>query len=107
MNLMQNGLKQAIDTLQNCIADYVIGDFCVGKYCPQEDACKNDDCPFEKAIDIIINLIDKQQKEIEIKDKVIDKMTDSMYNRPAYINLPYMKTKEEIKEYFYKEIENG
>ena len=57
--------KEAIDILENQIADYVIGDFCVGKYCPQEDTCKNDDCPFEKAIDIVVNLINKQQKEIE------------------------------------------
>lgn len=57
--------KEAIDILQNCIADYVIGDFCCGKYCPNEDMCKENDCPYETAIDKVVALIEKQQKELE------------------------------------------
>ena len=50
-------VDEAIDTLQNCIADYVIGDFCVGKYCPMENECKDKDCPFNTAIDKVVAYI--------------------------------------------------
>ena len=122
--------KQAIDTLQNCIADYVIGDFCVGQYCPQEDVCKNDDCPFEKAIDTVINLIEKQQKEIEeaklnykelkdyIKNNCIEKSCHdkllNAYDKALKVidNMAKMiwehtsyKNIEDVKDKFYKEVE--
>lgn len=51
--------EEAIDILKNCIADYVIGDFCVGKFCPMEKECKDKECVFEQAIDIVSNYIEK------------------------------------------------
>lgn len=54
-------IEEAIDCLQNCIADYVIGDFCVGKYCPDEDMCKEKDCPYKEAIDIIVTAYEKEK----------------------------------------------
>ena len=56
--------KEAIDILQNCVADYVIGDFCVGKFCPMEEDCKDKDCPYEEAIDVVVNRI-KGLEQIE------------------------------------------
>ena len=47
-------IEEAKDILANCIADYVIGDYCVGKYCPMEDECKDKDCPFQIAIDTVL-----------------------------------------------------
>ena len=64
------------------------------------------EAPSIDELEDLTNQIAELKDKLDTKDKVIDKMADSMYNRPAYINLPYMKTKEEIKEYFYKEIEN-
>lgn len=60
-------IEEAKDILANCIADYVIGDYCVGKYCPMEDECKDKDCPFQVAIDTVIN-------ELEKKDRIIEKL---------------------------------
>lgn len=57
--------KEAINILANCIDDYVIGDYCIGKHCIDENMCKDKDCPFHKAIQIVLNLIQTQQEEIE------------------------------------------
>lgn len=75
-----------------------------------------------KAINVILNLIDKQQKEIEekckkyvdlcfeagkikadldIAERVIDKMAEELGKIGVFKH-----SKEQIKEYFYKEIEN-
>ena len=56
-------VEEAIDMLQNCIADYVIGDFCVGKYCPMENECKDKDCPFNTAIDKVVAYISELEEE--------------------------------------------
>lgn len=66
--------KKAIDILQNCIADYVISAYC--KECGDNKICndRNEDCYFIQAIDDVLNLINKQQKEIEnhtFNDKVV------------------------------------
>lgn len=59
-------IEQAKDTLKNCIADYVIGSFCTNKDCMDRDMCKDKDCPYETAIDTVIEYID--QLETRIKD---------------------------------------
>lgn len=46
--------EEALDILVNQIADYVIGDFCCGKY-----------CPYEEAIDKVVDLIKSQEQEIQ------------------------------------------
>ena len=79
--------KEAIDVLENSIADYVIGDFCCGKYCPDEDMCKNDDCYYEKAIDIVLNLIQKQDTEINKLNNVIDELKKQIEIRDKQIKI--------------------
>ena len=104
-------IEEAKDILANCIADYVIGDYCVGKYCPMEDECKDKDCPFQIAIDTVLN-------ELEKKDKVIDLLADDLryYEGMQQDQLFCIDTcegkmcdeehcKERIKEYFYKKVE--
>lgn len=98
-------VDEAIDTLQNCIADYVIGDFCVGKYCPMENECKDKDCPFNTAIDKVVDYISELEKELERiksldiyklvedadtgqlihKDKIRDKIKELEENRDKYV----------------------
>lgn len=53
---------EAIDILQNCIADYVIGEYC--DKCDDRPVCadKNEDCYFQQAIETILELY-KQEKE--------------------------------------------
>ena len=106
--------EEAIDILQNCIADYVIGDFCCGKYCPDEDMCKNDDCYYEKAIDTVINLINKQKKAIDRMAEYIETICgcseiarDLLYknNYEIYLEKPSKFSKEKIKEYFMEDKE--
>lgn len=63
--------KEAIDILANCIDDYVIGDFCVEGYCPMENECEDKECVFNKAIETVLNLIQKQ-------DKIIDLMAEQL-----------------------------
>lgn len=84
--------KEAIDILENCIADYVIGDFCCGKYCPDEDMCKEKDCPYETAIEIVVNLIQKQEK-------IINDIKFITYNNKPHI------TQEKLIEYFKKGVD--
>lgn len=57
--------KQAIDILQNQIADYVIGNYCAK--CGDFSICENkdEDCYYIQAIDTVLNLITKLQKENE------------------------------------------
>lgn len=63
--------KEAIDILQNCIADYVIGDYC--EKCGDRLICedRNEDCYFQQAIDIVLNLIQKQDKIIESYKEIL------------------------------------
>jgi len=98
--------EKAIDILSNVIADEVIGTYCtefaVPKYncrlCIDENG-KDDDCYYEKAIDTVLNLIKKQQKEIEKENKIIDKMADEMIN-----GIYKFKDKRQIIEYFTKKV---
>lgn len=92
-------IEEAKDILANCIADYVIGDYCVGKYCPMEDECKDKDCPFQVAIDTVIN-------ELEKKDKVIDIMAEKLVEAHGWFYSEFDNyIKEDWKEYFYKKVE--
>lgn len=90
-------IDEAIDMLQNCIADYVIGDFCVGKYCPMENECKDKDCPFNTAIDKVVEYIEELEKykrkhsivkrhyvsKDEIRDKIkeLEKQTSTINDK--------------------------
>ena len=100
-------VEEAINTLQNCIADYVIGDFCVGKYCPMEDECKDRDCPFQLAIDTTVNYISELEKDnIELRKyyatrKEVEDLKDTINclheSSKQYINKD--KIRDKIKLY--------
>ena len=118
--------EKAIDILANCIDDYVIGDFCVGKFCPMENECKDKECVFHLAIETVLNLIEKQQAEIEDLKKSVDytyeayqdagkkmfdyaeevEKKDKIINKMAeQLTTPY-HSKEDVIDYYKKEIEN-
>lgn len=68
---------EAVDILQNCIADYVIGEYC--EKCGDRLVCanKNEDCCFQQAIGTIL-------AELEKKDKIIDAMAEWIGDRCFY-----------------------
>jgi phytoene/squalene synthetase len=58
------------------------------------------------AIDVILNLIEKQQVEIEKKDKIIDKMADMLVKDHEWFYSDFDNyTKEQFIDYFTKEVE--
>lgn len=62
------------------------------------------DCRIVGRIQILLNLIDKQQKEIDKQNKVIDDMTNDIYGSQIECNR-YFKDKEEVKQYFIRKVE--
>lgn len=60
------------------------------------------------SIEIILSLIDKQQKEIEEKEKVIDEMAKELVDLPIPIsqeeNVLFFNSFD-VKKFFYKKIE--
>ena len=79
--------------------------------CTPEDYEEDDynDClKLQKYADVLLNLIQKQQEELEKKDKVIEEMALWLYEDDTsfgYGNLKEINTQEKIKEYFYKKVE--
>ena len=53
---------------------------------------------WQKNAEIILNLIEKQQAQIEKKDNIIDKMADELFIEYT----PHFNTQEQCKEYFTK-----
>jgi hypothetical protein len=104
--------EEAIDILQNCIADYVIGDFCVGKYCPMENECIDKDCPFNTAIDKVVAYISELEKENEKYKNFklhISGMRSGKQLLTRYINDSVLKDKirDKIKELEEMELDNN
>lgn len=62
-----------------------------------EEIAIQDDFDFEDSIKTALNLIEKQQKEIEKKDKIIDELEDIFYN--------YQLCEYEITDYTYRKCE--
>lgn len=88
--------KKARDILVNEIADILVGEYCTHcKICENKDI----ECRYIKAIDIIDELIEKQQKEIEENQILIDDIKD---HRIVYIDTPEFEekfiSKDKIKE---------
>ena len=98
--------KEAIDILQNSIADYVIGEYC--ERCGDRLICndRNEDCYFQQAIDKVVNLIDKLleknealKEKLKSKEKQIKLMQEM--NLPDEIEKNYIskdKIRTKIKE---------
>ena len=105
--------EEAVDILKNCIADYVIGDFCVGKFCPMEKQCKDKECVFEQAIDIVSNYIEELEKRLKEKENIVkkssleaqkyfDMLMEVEYGRDT---IPKQKIRDKIEELKDKEQE--
>jgi Glu-tRNA(Gln) amidotransferase subunit E-like FAD-binding protein len=59
---------------------------------------------------IVLNLIQKQEKEIEKKDKIIDLMSERIQEDSKWFYSDFKfnaKSQEEIKQYFEELVENG
>jgi hypothetical protein len=67
-----------------------------------------DDCINNDVVQTVVNLIEKQQKEIEEKEKVIDEMAKELVNLPIPIsqeeNVLFFNSFD-VKKFFYKKIE--
>lgn len=65
-----------------------------------------------EAITVVLNLIQKQQAETEKKDKIIDLMADwfeewaEFIDEENYYTIFRKMSKEDIKEYFKKKVED-
>ena len=58
-------IEEAIDILQNSIADYVIGEYC--EKCADNKICgdRNEDCYYQQAIDIVVTAYEKEKEKRE------------------------------------------
>lgn len=56
----------------------------------------------------VLNLIQKQQAELEKKDKIIDEMADELWEEfyLTYIKLYNIRNKEELKQCFERKVKN-
>lgn len=75
--------EEAIDILQNTIADDILGTYCVEvaspKYncnlCVDSDG-KDDDCYYLKAIDKVVEIVEKQKEKIDYYEGILSAMED-------------------------------
>ncbi len=91
-------VDEAIDTLQNCIADYVIGDFCVGKYCPMENECKDKDCPFNDAIDKVVAYISELENMLSNRIAYTQVLEKDLFENCENYVVNKDKIRDKIKE---------
>lgn len=88
-------LEEARDILANCIDDYVIAEYCSS--CDDKESCKNDDCIFSKAIEIVLNHLKEKEHELnsqrnyckmieEQKDDIIKSMAERMSKQEKMID---------------------
>ena len=93
-------IVEARDILANVIADEIIGTYCLNEAQKYNcNYCENDDCIYAKAIETVLNELDK-------KDKVIDMMAECIDGEPTfgYGHLRDINTPEKVKKYFYNKI---
>ena len=105
-------IEEARDILANIIADEVIGTYCIEiqKTVDCSKNCENDDCLYIKAIETVLNELEKKDKVIDIMAEYIEEFTGScpndMYDwqdidceKECEISM-----KKCWKEYFYKKV---
>lgn len=80
--------KKAIDLLNYYTGQYI--------NCPVED--EEWDCCREEAEKTLLNLIEKQQEELELKDKVIDEIKEEVRNHTSFEN--YLKRQDKESDLF-------
>lgn len=99
-------LEEARDILANCIDDYVISSYC-NNTCDEEVDCKNEDCIFHQAIEVVLNHLTKQEKTLDYLIKNYFAIDDIC---PYVEETEYCK-KEEcvkcIKQYFENKAEES
>lgn len=73
-------LKEAIDILENVIADEVIGTYCleIQKTVDCYKNCENEDCFLQQAIDIVLKELDRQK---QVKEKILKAGFEEGYNQ--------------------------
>ena len=85
-------IENAKDILQNCIADYVIGSFCTNKDCMDKDMCKDKDCPYEIAIDTVIEYIE------QLENRIKELETERDYYKKMYLECNAAFTETALKD---------
>ena len=98
-------LEEARDVLANCIDDYVIAEYCSS--CDDKESCKDDDCIFSKAIEVVLNHLTKQEKMIDLMSKLIkaDDIDEDICQYEGICN--EYECEECIKQYFEKKAEES
>jgi hypothetical protein len=84
-------LEEARDILANCIDDYVIAEYCSS--CDDKESCKDDDCIFHQAIEVVLNHLTKQ-------DKMIDLMALAISSYDGQLVINQYKDRNEVKAKF-------
>lgn len=87
-------IREAIDVLQNSVADYVISEYCSTGECKAQQLCENDDCYFIQAIDKVVS----EYKRLDEENNDLRKL----YRRTAE-KLQY-NGKDELARYFLAQI---
>lgn len=101
--------KEAIERVKDLIHTCDVG---IQKYGEYDDLFQKD----KDALETVLNLIEKQQAEIEKKDKIIDEIVKEFYKKLHISKKCYLQTSIEeclkyknciecIKQYFEKKIE--
>lgn len=74
-------VEEARDILANVIADEIIGTYCLNEAQKYNcDYCENDDCIYNKAIETVLNELDKKDKIIDMMAEYIEEWTGSCPN---------------------------
>lgn len=92
IDILHNGEKMNLTTLLRTFKREGIENFIVTK---------------KEVIEPILNLIEKQQAEIEKKDKVIHLMAEEIASYNHYEALGKLEDKDCVKQYFNQKIEKG
>ena len=100
--------EEAIDILENCIADYIISEYC--EKCGDNKICneRNEDCYYQQAIDTVLNLIQKQDKIIDRATEVLEEAKLSYFTKEdggELIGQYRCFNKDDWKKYLKKEVE--
>ena len=74
-------IEEAIDILENSIADYVIGEYC--EKCADNKICddRNEDCYYQQAIDTVVTAYEKENSTFINKTSYIENCETSALGR--------------------------
>lgn len=95
-------IEEAIDILENSIADYVIGEYC--EKCADNKICddRNEDCYYQQAIDTVVTAYEKEKGEnvkLRLQDiPLIEGELKAYKDRVNELKAELEKEKEKNKE---------